>query len=72
MEPIFFLKGLIVGFAMAVPIGPVGIICIRKTQAEGHLRGLIIGLGAATADLLYAGASLRSADRLLRKIMYLL
>lgn len=53
MEPIFLLKGLIIGFAMAVPIGPVGIMCIRKTLAEGHSRGLIIGLGAATADALY-------------------
>jgi threonine/homoserine/homoserine lactone efflux protein len=53
MEPIFFLKGLIIGFAMAVPIGPIGIMCIRKTLAEGHSRGLIIGLGAATADSLY-------------------
>ncbi len=53
MEPIFFLKGLIIGFAMAVPIGPLGIMCIRKTLAEGHSRGLIIGLGAATADALY-------------------
>jgi threonine/homoserine/homoserine lactone efflux protein len=55
MEPIFFLKGLIIGFAMAVPIGPVGVLCIRKTLAEGHSRGLIIGLGAATADSLYGG-----------------
>lgn len=53
MEPIFFLKGLIIGFAMAVPIGPIGIMCIRKTLAEGHSRGLVIGLGAATADSLY-------------------
>jgi len=53
MEPIFFLKGLIIGFAMAVPVGPAGIMCIRKTLAEGHARGLIIGLGAATADALY-------------------
>jgi threonine/homoserine/homoserine lactone efflux protein len=53
MEPIFFLKGLIIGFAMAVPVGPIGIMCIRKTLAEGHSRGLIIGLGAATADSLY-------------------
>jgi threonine/homoserine/homoserine lactone efflux protein len=53
MEPIFFIKGLIIGFAMAVPIGPIGIMCIRKTLTEGHSRGLIIGLGAATADSLY-------------------
>jgi threonine/homoserine/homoserine lactone efflux protein len=50
MDPIFILKGLIIGFAMAVPIGPVGVLCIRKTLAEGTSRGLIIGLGAATVD----------------------
>jgi threonine/homoserine/homoserine lactone efflux protein len=54
MELIFFLKGLIIGFAMAVPIGPIGVMCIRKTLAEGHSRGLIIGVGAATADSLLA------------------
>jgi threonine/homoserine/homoserine lactone efflux protein len=53
MEPIVFLKGLIIGFAMAVPIGPIGVMCIRKTLAEGHSRGLMIGLGGATADSLY-------------------
>jgi threonine/homoserine/homoserine lactone efflux protein len=54
MEPVFFLKGLIIGFAMAVPIGPIGVMCIRKTLAEGHSRGLIIGVGGATADSLLA------------------
>ncbi len=54
MDPIFFLKGLIIGFAMAVPVGPIGIMCIRKTLAEGHTRGLVVGLGAAAADSLYA------------------
>jgi threonine/homoserine/homoserine lactone efflux protein len=53
MDLTFLCKGIIIGFAMAVPIGPMGIMCIRKTLTEGRLRGLIIGLGAATADLLY-------------------
>jgi threonine/homoserine/homoserine lactone efflux protein len=53
MEFVFFLKGLIIGFAMAVPIGPVGVMCIRKTLSEGHSRGMVIGLGAATADSLF-------------------
>ena len=53
MEATFFLKGVLVGFAMAVLIGPIGVMCIRKTLTEGRLRGLIIGLGAATADFLY-------------------
>ena len=53
MEITIFLKGMVIGFAMAVPIGPIGIMCVRKTLTEGRLRGLIIGLGAATADLFY-------------------
>ncbi|NCS80882.1 MAG: lysine transporter LysE [Ignavibacteria bacterium CG_4_10_14_3_um_filter_37_18] len=57
MELMLFLKGIIIGFAMAVPIGPIGIICIRKTLTEGRVRGLIIGLGAATADLLYGSVA---------------
>jgi threonine/homoserine/homoserine lactone efflux protein len=52
MASVFFLKGLVIGFAMAVPIGPAGILCIRKTLAEGRSYGLMIGLGAATADML--------------------
>jgi threonine/homoserine/homoserine lactone efflux protein len=54
MELTIFIKGIIIGFAMAVPIGPIGIMCIRKTLTEGKLQGLMIGLGAATADLIYA------------------
>lgn len=57
MDYIFFLKGLAIGFAMAIPVGPIGILCIRKTLTEGRLRGMVIGLGAATADLFYASVA---------------
>ena len=53
MELTFFLKGIAIGFVMAIPIGPIGIMCIRKTLTEGRFSGLIVGLGAATADLFY-------------------
>ena len=53
MQLVIFLKGIFIGFALAVPIGPIGIMCIRKTLSEGRLNGLIIGFGAATADLFY-------------------
>lgn len=53
MEYSLFLKGLIIGFSLAVPIGPVGILCIRKTLMEGHFSGLVVGAGAATADAIY-------------------
>lgn len=53
VEFLIFPKGIFIGFALAVPIGPIGILCIRKTLTEGQLHGLVIGLGAATADFLY-------------------
>jgi threonine/homoserine/homoserine lactone efflux protein len=49
----FFLSGLIIGFPIAAPVGPIGVLCIRRTLAEGRLRGLVSGLGAATADSAY-------------------
>ncbi len=51
----FFLKGLIIGFSIAAPVGPIGVLCIRRTLAEGRIPGFISGLGAATADALYGG-----------------
>jgi len=57
MDPLYFLKGLMVGFALAVPIGPTGVLCVRKTLAEGRSHGLTIGLGAATADSLCAAVA---------------
>ncbi len=48
-----FLKGLIVGLSVAVPVGPIGVLCIRRTLAESRMIGLLSGLGAATADAFY-------------------
>jgi threonine/homoserine/homoserine lactone efflux protein len=48
-----FFKGLIIGFLIAVPVGPVGILCIQRTLNEGKKSGLISGLGAACADAVY-------------------
>jgi threonine/homoserine/homoserine lactone efflux protein len=48
------LKGVIIGFSLAAPMGPVGMMCIRRTLTRGHLRGFVSGLGAATADSVYA------------------
>ncbi|MDX1400387.1 MAG: LysE family transporter [Kiloniellales bacterium] len=46
-------KGLAVGLAVAAPVGPIGLLCIRKTLASGRLAGLATGLGAATGDAVY-------------------
>ena len=48
-----FFKGVIVGLSIAVPVGPIGLLCIRRTLTEGRLIGLATGLGAATADFTY-------------------
>ncbi|HKV45643.1 MAG TPA: LysE family translocator [bacterium] len=53
MDHSFFLRGLIVGFSIAAPVGPIGVLCIRRTLAEGRAVGFISGLGAATADGTY-------------------
>lgn len=49
----FLLKGSVIGFLMAVPVGPIGILCIRRSLACGRISGFFSGLGAATADALY-------------------
>jgi threonine/homoserine/homoserine lactone efflux protein len=48
-----FVKGLIIGFSIAAPVGPIGVLCIRRTLAEGRISGFVSGMGAATADALY-------------------
>jgi len=49
----FFLKGIVVGVVIAVPVGPVGVMCVRRTILEGKLSGFASGLGAATADAVF-------------------
>ena len=49
----FILKGVLIGFSIAAPVGPIGILCIRRSVAEGRRSGLVTGLGAATADAVY-------------------
>ncbi len=53
MDLNFFWRGLLIGFSIAAPVGPIGVLCIRRTLSEGRASGLISGLGAATADAFY-------------------
>lgn len=53
MDLIYFYKGLIIGFSIAAPVGPIGILCIKRTLTSGRWIGLASGLGAATADAIY-------------------
>lgn len=53
MEPTLFLRGLVLGFTIAAAVGPISLLCIRRTLAEGRLIGLVSGMGVATADATY-------------------
>lgn len=50
---LLFIKSVMIGVAIAAPVGPVGIVCIQRTLAYGRRTGFLSGLGAATADALY-------------------
>ncbi len=52
-----FIKGLIIGFALAAPVGPVAAVCVQKTMNRGLRAGLVSGLGSASADLFYGTAA---------------
>jgi len=68
MDHSFFLRGVAIGFSIAAPVGPIGVLCIRRTLAQGRLSGFASGLGAATADAAYgciAGFGLTAVSNLL-------
>jgi threonine/homoserine/homoserine lactone efflux protein len=49
-----FVTGIVVGFLVAMPVGPIGILIIQRTANKSRLSGLVSGLGSALADLVYA------------------
>ena len=51
MDPI--IKGAVIGFSIAAPVGPIGLLCIRRSLHDGRIAGFVSGLGAASADTLY-------------------
>jgi len=57
MDPAMFLRGLLIGLSIAAPVGPIGVLCIRRTLADGRWVGLATGLGAATADATYGAVA---------------
>ncbi len=57
MDHELFVRGAVIGLAIAAPVGPIGVLCIRRTLADGRAAGLASGLGAATADLVYGAVA---------------
>ena len=53
MDPALAFRGFVLGFTIAAAVGPISLLVIRRTLAEGRLYGLVSGLGVATADATY-------------------
>jgi threonine/homoserine/homoserine lactone efflux protein len=53
----FLWRGLVLGFTIAAPVGPIGLLCIQRTIAFGWWHGFFTGLGAATADASYGAVA---------------
>lgn len=53
MDLSLLARGMLLGFSVAAPVGPIGLLCIRRTLIDGRAAGFASGLGAATADLFY-------------------
>ena len=59
-----FFAGLLIGFSVAIPIGPMAIVCIRRTLGSGMLAGVMTGLGAATINVLFGALIILGVDEL--------
>src|SRR5262245_44908266 len=72
---LLMLKGIAVGLAIAAPVGPVAVLCIRRTLLQGVPAGLASGFGAVTADVIFGALATfgvaQVADVLLRHEMIL-
>lgn len=53
MEMLVFLKGLVIGFSIAAPVGPIGVLVIKRTLGQGRIYGIMSGVGANSADAVY-------------------
>ncbi|MDD4484516.1 MAG: LysE family transporter [Methanoregula sp.] len=57
METDLFVHGIVIGIALAAPVGPIAFMCIQRSIAHGRLHGIVAGLGIATADAFYAAVT---------------
>jgi threonine/homoserine/homoserine lactone efflux protein len=64
MDLVVVARGFILGFSIAAVLGPIGVLCVRRTLAGGFVVGFVSGLGAATADATYASLAAFSVSAL--------
>jgi threonine/homoserine/homoserine lactone efflux protein len=53
MDGSLLLQGMVLGFTIAAAVGPISLLVVRRTLADGRVVGLVSGLGVATADASY-------------------
>src|SRR5689334_20761809 len=54
---LLFIEGAIIGFLIAVPVGPAAILCVRRTISTGIVAGVVTGIGASLGDTLFGAAA---------------
>jgi len=57
VESSLFIQGIIIGLTLAVPVGPISLLCIQRSIADGRLHGIVSGIGVASSDSFYAAVS---------------
>jgi threonine/homoserine/homoserine lactone efflux protein len=57
LELTLIIKGLLAGLAIAVPVGPINVLCASRTLTKGRMAGILSGLGAAAADGVYGAVA---------------
>lgn len=75
MEVSVFLKGILLGLSIAAPVGPIGVLCIRRTLSGGIISGVASGVGTAVADAAYgliAAFGITAVSSLLLEYSFLL
>jgi threonine/homoserine/homoserine lactone efflux protein len=69
VEPALVVRGFILGFTIAAAVGPISLLVIRRTIAEGRVVGLVSGLGVATADGTYGAIAAFGLSALTRVLV---
>ena len=57
MDISMLARGFVLGFTIAAAVGPISLLCIQRTLAEGRVVGIVSGMGVATADATYGAVA---------------
>ncbi|MEA1677171.1 LysE/ArgO family amino acid transporter [Nitrospirillum sp. BR 11163] len=63
------IRGIVLGLAIAAPVGPIGLLCIRRTVERGIIAGLATGFGSALADGFFGGVAAFGVNAILEALL---